>query len=72
MSGKALEAVRQTVTCACVYARVCVRVCVDRCPNWSDDEQLCVRSVNNELHFYENNDFGESNLILATRGRSNS
>ncbi|CAG02136.1 unnamed protein product, partial [Tetraodon nigroviridis] len=27
------------------------------CPSWSDDEQLCVRSVNNELHFYENNDF---------------
>ncbi|TNN01377.1 hypothetical protein fugu_010759 [Takifugu bimaculatus] len=27
------------------------------CPSWSDGEQLCVRSVNNELHFYENNDF---------------
>uniref|UniRef100_A0A3Q3WJG3 Eukaryotic translation initiation factor 2A n=1 Tax=Mola mola TaxID=94237 RepID=A0A3Q3WJG3_MOLML len=27
------------------------------CPSWSDDEQICVRSVNNELHFYENNDF---------------
>ncbi|XP_061575955.1 eukaryotic translation initiation factor 2A [Cololabis saira] len=27
------------------------------CPVWSDDEELCVRSVNNELHFYEKNDF---------------
>ncbi|XP_024912947.1 eukaryotic translation initiation factor 2A [Cynoglossus semilaevis] len=26
------------------------------CPCWSDDETICVRSVNNELHFYENND----------------
>lgn len=27
------------------------------CPSWSEDESICVRSVNNELHFYENNDF---------------
>uniref|UniRef100_A0A8D3DU03 Eukaryotic translation initiation factor 2A n=1 Tax=Scophthalmus maximus TaxID=52904 RepID=A0A8D3DU03_SCOMX len=27
------------------------------CPSWSEDEKICVRSVNNELHFYENNDF---------------
>uniref|UniRef100_A0A665U5X3 Eukaryotic translation initiation factor 2A n=1 Tax=Echeneis naucrates TaxID=173247 RepID=A0A665U5X3_ECHNA len=27
------------------------------CPRWSEDEKLSVRSVNNELHFYENNDF---------------
>ncbi|XP_015257600.1 PREDICTED: eukaryotic translation initiation factor 2A [Cyprinodon variegatus] len=27
------------------------------CPRWSEDEKLCVRSVNNELHFFENNDF---------------
>ncbi|XP_028321530.1 eukaryotic translation initiation factor 2A isoform X2 [Gouania willdenowi] len=27
------------------------------CPSWSDDEQLAVRIVNNELHFYENNNF---------------
>uniref|UniRef100_A0A8C2WR42 Eukaryotic translation initiation factor 2A n=1 Tax=Cyclopterus lumpus TaxID=8103 RepID=A0A8C2WR42_CYCLU len=27
------------------------------CPSWSEDEKLSVRSVNNELHFYENNDF---------------
>uniref|UniRef100_A0A1A8GZD3 Eukaryotic translation initiation factor 2A n=1 Tax=Nothobranchius korthausae TaxID=1143690 RepID=A0A1A8GZD3_9TELE len=27
------------------------------CPIWSEDEKICVRSVNNELHFYENNDF---------------
>ncbi|TNN28604.1 Eukaryotic translation initiation factor 2A [Liparis tanakae] len=28
-----------------------------RCPSWSEDEKLSVRSVNNELHFYEDNDF---------------
>ncbi|XP_054839473.1 eukaryotic translation initiation factor 2A [Eublepharis macularius] len=27
------------------------------CPCWSDDESICARSVNNELHFFENNDF---------------
>uniref|UniRef100_A0A6Q2ZPS1 Eukaryotic translation initiation factor 2A n=1 Tax=Esox lucius TaxID=8010 RepID=A0A6Q2ZPS1_ESOLU len=27
------------------------------CPSWSDDEKIAVRSVNNELHFFENNDF---------------
>ncbi|KAM6933237.1 eukaryotic translation initiation factor 2A [Xenentodon cancila] len=27
------------------------------CPTWSEDENISVRSVNNELHFYENNDF---------------
>uniref|UniRef100_I3KL04 Eukaryotic translation initiation factor 2A n=1 Tax=Oreochromis niloticus TaxID=8128 RepID=I3KL04_ORENI len=27
------------------------------CPSWSEDEKICVRIVNNELHFYENNDF---------------
>ncbi|XP_061074005.1 eukaryotic translation initiation factor 2A [Conger conger] len=27
------------------------------CPNWSDDERIAVRNVNNELHFFENNDF---------------
>ncbi|XP_074484685.1 eukaryotic translation initiation factor 2A [Sebastes fasciatus] len=30
------------------------------CPSWSEDEKVSVRSVNNELHFYEDNDF---NLI---------
>ena len=25
-----------------------------RCPQWSDDEQLCCRSVTNEVHCYEN------------------
>ncbi|CAN9511249.1 unnamed protein product [Ophioblennius macclurei] len=29
------------------------------CPNWSEDEKICVRSVNNELHFYEDNDFNQ-------------
>lgn len=27
------------------------------CPSWADDEKIAVRSVNNELHFFENNDF---------------
>ncbi|XP_028276004.1 eukaryotic translation initiation factor 2A isoform X2 [Parambassis ranga] len=27
------------------------------CPSWSEDEKISVRSVNNELHFYENNDY---------------
>uniref|UniRef100_A0ACB8FB91 Eukaryotic translation initiation factor 2A n=2 Tax=Sphaerodactylus townsendi TaxID=933632 RepID=A0ACB8FB91_9SAUR len=27
------------------------------CPCWSDDESICARNVNNELHFFENNDF---------------
>ncbi|XP_034021348.1 eukaryotic translation initiation factor 2A isoform X2 [Thalassophryne amazonica] len=27
------------------------------CPSWSEDEKVAVRSVNNELHFFENNDF---------------
>lgn len=57
MSVKGLQAVRQSVT------HMCVCVCGHRCPSWSDDEQLCVRSVNNELHFYENNDFSKHNLI---------
>uniref|UniRef100_A0A3Q4GK45 Eukaryotic translation initiation factor 2A n=1 Tax=Neolamprologus brichardi TaxID=32507 RepID=A0A3Q4GK45_NEOBR len=29
------------------------------CPSWSEDEKICVRIVNNELHFYEDNDFGK-------------
>uniref|UniRef100_A0A8C6SEB9 Eukaryotic translation initiation factor 2A n=1 Tax=Neogobius melanostomus TaxID=47308 RepID=A0A8C6SEB9_9GOBI len=32
------------------------------CPSWSEDESLAVRSVNNELHFYENNDFSQTIL----------
>ena len=28
-------------------------------PQWSDDELLCARSVNNEVHFYENRDFSK-------------
>ncbi|CAG5136611.1 unnamed protein product, partial [Candidula unifasciata] len=26
-------------------------------PEWSSDEGICVRNVNNELHFFENNEF---------------
>ncbi|XP_030622314.1 eukaryotic translation initiation factor 2A isoform X2 [Chanos chanos] len=27
------------------------------CPSWADDESIAVRNVNNELHFFENNNF---------------
>ncbi|KAM3874661.1 eukaryotic translation initiation factor 2A [Diretmus argenteus] len=27
------------------------------CPSWSEDEKIAARSVNNELHFFENNEF---------------
>ncbi|CAH2247147.1 eukaryotic translation initiation factor 2A isoform X1 [Pelobates cultripes] len=27
------------------------------CPCWSDDERICARNVNNEVHFFENNSF---------------
>ncbi|KAK3570284.1 hypothetical protein QTP86_017203 [Hemibagrus guttatus] len=27
------------------------------CPSWADDESIAVRCVNNELHFFENNNF---------------
>nr|XP_057935959.1 eukaryotic translation initiation factor 2A [Doryrhamphus excisus] len=27
------------------------------CPSWSEDEKIAVRSVNNELHFFEDNNF---------------
>ncbi|MGH0165061.1 UNVERIFIED_CONTAM: hypothetical protein FKN15_004551 [Acipenser sinensis] len=29
----------------------------ETCPSWSDDESISVRTVNNELHFFENNSF---------------
>ncbi|XP_043919686.1 eukaryotic translation initiation factor 2A [Protopterus annectens] len=28
------------------------------CPSWTEDESICTRNVNNEMHFFENNDFG--------------
>ncbi len=31
-----------------------------RCPSWADDESIAVRNVNNELHFFENNNFGNT------------
>ena len=34
-------------------------VIVCRCPQWTDDEQICCRNVNNELHFFENSNFGK-------------
>ncbi|KAM8770147.1 eukaryotic translation initiation factor 2A isoform 3-T4 [Rhynchonycteris naso] len=27
------------------------------CPSWSEDEAICARNVNNEIHFFENNNF---------------
>ncbi|XP_040830718.1 eukaryotic translation initiation factor 2A isoform X2 [Ochotona curzoniae] len=27
------------------------------CPSWSEDENICARNVNNEVHFFENNNF---------------
>lgn len=30
-----------------------------RDPVWTNDEGICCRNVNNELHFFENNDFGK-------------
>uniref|UniRef100_U3JRR8 Eukaryotic translation initiation factor 2A n=1 Tax=Ficedula albicollis TaxID=59894 RepID=U3JRR8_FICAL len=27
------------------------------CPCWADDESICARNVNNEVHFFENNNF---------------
>lgn len=38
--------------------------CVFRCPSWADDESIAVRCVNNELHFFENNNFGKALFCL--------
>uniref|UniRef100_A0A8C5MBA1 Eukaryotic translation initiation factor 2A n=1 Tax=Leptobrachium leishanense TaxID=445787 RepID=A0A8C5MBA1_9ANUR len=27
------------------------------CPQWTEDEKICARNVNNEVHFFENNSF---------------
>ena len=27
--------------------------CSFRCPQWSEDEQLCARNVTNEVHFFD-------------------
>ena len=35
-----------------------------RDPVWTDDEGICCRNVNNELHFFEDNNFGKLLLIL--------
>lgn len=32
-------------------------------PKWTDDEILCARIVNNEVHFYENRDFSKSYMF---------
>ena len=47
--------------CVCCYMYY-------RCPQWSEDEQLCTRSVANEVHCYEEGRPGE---ILALSFRSN-
>ena len=30
-----------------------------RAPQFSDDEKICCRNVNNELHFFEDKNFGK-------------
>jgi hypothetical protein len=35
-----------------------------RDPVWTDDEGICCRNVNNELHFFEDNNFGQLLFIL--------
>ncbi|XP_048190844.1 eukaryotic translation initiation factor 2A isoform X2 [Perognathus longimembris pacificus] len=36
------------------------------CPSWSDDEIICARNVNNEVHFFENNNFTTAVLVIAS------
>ena len=41
-----------------------------RCPQWSKDEGICARNVNNEVQFYEGNNFGkfdQSPLLLSSQ-----
>ena len=38
-----------------------------RAPVWSNDEAICCRNVNNELHFYENNNFGMPVIFLKDK-----
>jgi len=37
----------------------CLAAVKFRCPQWSKDEKICARNVNNEIIFYEDNNFGE-------------
>ena len=30
-----------------------------RCPQWTKDEKVCARNVNNEILFYEDNNFSK-------------
>lgn len=34
-----------------------------RNPQWSDDEKICARNVNNEVHFFEDANFGKKWLF---------
>ncbi|XP_062355513.1 eukaryotic translation initiation factor 2A isoform X5 [Cinclus cinclus] len=36
------------------------------CPCWADDESICARNVNNEVHFFENNNFTTAVLVVAS------
>lgn len=36
------------------------------CPSWSEDEAICARNVNNEIHFFENNNFASAVLVIAS------
>eukprot|EP00112_Aurelia_sp_Birch-Aquarium-sp1_P022323 Seg626.2 transcript_id=Seg626.2/GoldUCD/mRNA.D3Y31 product="Eukaryotic translation initiation factor 2A" protein_id=Seg626.2/GoldUCD/D3Y31 len=40
-------------------------------PQWTEDELLCARCVNNEVHFYENRDFTSVSTKLYQQGVTN-
>ena len=59
----------------CIYGNRCpqwtpVTVCIYcyRCPQWTSDEKLAARNVNNEVQFYENNNFGQYKLCPVYTG----
>lgn len=37
-----------------------------RCPCWADDESICARNVNNEVHFFENNNFSKQVFLWVS------
>ncbi|KAM4659116.1 eukaryotic translation initiation factor 2A isoform 2-T2 [Amazona ochrocephala] len=42
------------------------------CPCWADDESICARNVNNEVHFFENNNFTKNGPIYDVVWNPNS
>ena len=64
-----------TSVTVCIYCYRCpqwtsVTVCIYcyRCPQWTSDEKLAARNVNNEVQFYENNNFGQYKLCPVYTG----